>query len=491
MADLTRGHTYGATDQVTNTNLHSLVDAATIANIASADFQLSTTNPIHIGSSAPSDSNSKFWWDTTNNLFLVKDAGGTFQPLGKGLQYTNKSGDSVAAGDVVILDTSNATAVTTTTSAASTDAWGVCATTAANDAVVYVITEGFVPALKVTGATSIGDYLFTSTTAKKADPASSISSGAFARALTSDSASVTAQLLSGGASQTIPSSDLFEIEAGREATVSTTYATPTTVTFDTAFTDPPIVICKPESTTAGDDIVVIAVTTTTFTAFGNAANAFSWVATTPGIFEVKSGVIVQSGTIASGDGASHGSAGVYQTGKTPSIVGSIESTDDSTPGTGQVIVLDRLFGGTTSSSLNFAGRSSTINAFTNPIAAGTCACFLLVSQTGAVQTGNTATAGGAQDTINTLSFEAGTVMECTSLTPTLTFQTAFSAAPAVLVTGEARESITPSNAFAVSNAVASTTVFTARLGSTTDISGFNWIAFEKGHTTLSTAKRLG
>jgi hypothetical protein len=68
MADLTRGHTYGATDQVTNTNLHSLVDSATIANIASADFLLTSTNPIHVGSSAPSDTHSSLQVGVMNIL---------------------------------------------------------------------------------------------------------------------------------------------------------------------------------------------------------------------------------------------------------------------------------------------------------------------------------------------------------------------------------------------------------------------------------------
>ena len=490
MADITRGHTYGVNDTVTNTNLHSLVDSATIANIASADFNLSTTNPAHVGSTAPSDSNSKMWIDTTNNLFLIKDASGTFQPVGRGHYYTNKSGGSLAAGDVVVLDTANATAVKTTTSAVDTDAWGVAAITAANNAEVYVITEGYVVALTVTGATSIGDYLFTSTTAKKADPASTISSGAFARALTSSSTSVAAKLLGGGAVQAIAGSDTFEMEAGRNASISTTFGTPTTVTFGTAFAVPPNVVCTAESVTVSDTVTVIEVTTTNFTAYGSAAGGFNWVATTAGTFEIKTGVVIQSGTAAMAT-ALIGSLTAYQTGKTPAIVGSTTCSED-VAGVARFACFNRMFGGGATTNLNFAGRSSGVSVYTDGNIAGNQSTFILVSQTSAVKTGNTATADGSQDTINTLSFETGTVLQTSSVTPTLTFATAFSAAPAVIVSGEGRDNgLSGGNYTACLNATPTTTACAIR-GTTTDTRvGYNWIAFEKGHTVVTTAKRLG
>ena len=72
MALVTRGKTYGVNETVTNTNLHQLVDAATVTAIVSADFTLTTTNPIHIGAVAPSDADQKAWIDTGNDLFLIK-----------------------------------------------------------------------------------------------------------------------------------------------------------------------------------------------------------------------------------------------------------------------------------------------------------------------------------------------------------------------------------------------------------------------------------
>jgi len=196
MATVTRGFTYGVNGTVTNTNLHSLVDAATVTQIVSADFTLTTTNPIHLGSSAPSSSDQRFWYDTTNDVYKVKDSGGVFQPI-NGHVYVNKSGDSLTAGDVVIIDTANDLSVTTTTTANNTAVFGVIIIGGANDAAVFVATEGYVPTLKVTGSTNNGDYLFTSTTVKKADPSATFGSGAFARAMDTSSSSVEAQL--GGA----------------------------------------------------------------------------------------------------------------------------------------------------------------------------------------------------------------------------------------------------------------------------------------------------
>lgn len=193
MATVTRGFTYGVNGTVTNTNLHSLVDAATITQIVSADFTLTNTNPIHIGSAAPSSSDQRFWYDTTNNVFKILDSSSVFQPI-NGHVYTNKSGGSLAAGDVVVIDTSNDNAITTTTTANDTTVFGVIIIGGANDAEVFVATEGFVPTIKVTGSTNNGDYLFTSTTVKKADPSATFGSGAFARAMTTSSTSVEAQI---------------------------------------------------------------------------------------------------------------------------------------------------------------------------------------------------------------------------------------------------------------------------------------------------------
>lgn len=197
MADITRGKTWTVNESVTNTKLHQLVDSAAINNIASADFALAATQPLHVGSAAPSDATQRGWYDTANSVFRMKDAGGVYQPVSRAQFFTNKSGGTLAAGDVVILDTSNDSAVTTTTTANDTLVFGVILIGGANDATVAVTTEGFCPSITVTGSTDNGDYLSTSTTVKKADPTASNVGGSFARALTTSATSVSAQL--GGA----------------------------------------------------------------------------------------------------------------------------------------------------------------------------------------------------------------------------------------------------------------------------------------------------
>lgn len=197
MATVTRGKNYGATETVTNTNLHQLVDSATVTSIDSVDFDLTTTNPVHVGTSAPSDTDQRPWYDTTNNVFRIKDGAGVYQPVSRGHFFTNKDAGTVAIGDVVIIDTSNDNAVKRTTTATDTLVFGVILVGGAADAEVIVITEGYCPSVKVTGSTNNGDYLFTSTTTGKADPSASFGQGAFARALNTSASAVIAQL--GGA----------------------------------------------------------------------------------------------------------------------------------------------------------------------------------------------------------------------------------------------------------------------------------------------------
>lgn len=193
MATLARGKTFGASETVTNSKLHQLVDSGSVSNIVTADFDLTQTAPTAIQSSAPgSPTKGNTWFDNTNDVHRIYD-GSKFQPIGFSARIlTNQSGGALTAGDVVIIDTGNASAVTTTTSAGDTDILGVVIIGGADQADVVVQTGGYVAAVTVDGSTSIGDFLRTSTTVKKANPQSSFVAGAFARALTSDSSSVAA-----------------------------------------------------------------------------------------------------------------------------------------------------------------------------------------------------------------------------------------------------------------------------------------------------------
>jgi hypothetical protein len=100
---------------------------------------------------------------------------------------TNKSGGSVAQGDVVIVDTANATAFTTTTTGAYVsgrigvvlDPNGI-----ANNAVGLIAFSGYVPVINLSGTGSIGDLVGTHTVAKQgARHASPQVAGDFAQVL--------------------------------------------------------------------------------------------------------------------------------------------------------------------------------------------------------------------------------------------------------------------------------------------------------------------
>lgn len=198
VATLTKGHTFGSTDQLTHTLAHAMVDGATISNIDRTNFDNSSASPVHLASSAPSGANAgNTWYDTTNAILRMYD-GNTWQPVARGYVYTNRSGSSVAAGDVVIRDTANANAVKKTTTANDSKVFGVCLHAASDVAEVVVITEGRCPAVTVSGSTAIGNYLFTSTSGGVASPSATIGAGVFGRALTTSASSVVAHI--GGAS---------------------------------------------------------------------------------------------------------------------------------------------------------------------------------------------------------------------------------------------------------------------------------------------------
>lgn len=62
MATVTKGITYGATEQITNTKLHNLVDLATVTSIAFADLSTGLL------SSLPSTSGLLNPWNLQDNI---------------------------------------------------------------------------------------------------------------------------------------------------------------------------------------------------------------------------------------------------------------------------------------------------------------------------------------------------------------------------------------------------------------------------------------
>jgi hypothetical protein len=117
---------------------------------------------------------------------------------------TNKSGGSLSAGAVVITDSGNDSAFTTTTTQADELILGVVMETIANDATGRVAVQGAVTT-NVQGNVARGDFLQTSGTAGRAETAgSSRNAGTFAVALTAYSGggagTVTAMVLSSSSS---------------------------------------------------------------------------------------------------------------------------------------------------------------------------------------------------------------------------------------------------------------------------------------------------
>lgn len=92
---------------------------------------------------------------------------------------TNKSGGSVAAGDVVVIDTANDDSFTTTTAGRTEVSVGIAQETIANNAVGRVLISGEAALVNVPASVTRGHYLETHTVAKQATGNSTRRSGSF------------------------------------------------------------------------------------------------------------------------------------------------------------------------------------------------------------------------------------------------------------------------------------------------------------------------
>lgn len=100
------------------------------------------------------------------------------------LPLTNKSGGAVANGDIVILDASNDTAFTTTTSGRYEGAVGIAQEAIASNATGRVLIGGFASLVNVPSSVTRGHYIETHTVAKQATGSSTRRSGSFGVFLT-------------------------------------------------------------------------------------------------------------------------------------------------------------------------------------------------------------------------------------------------------------------------------------------------------------------
>lgn len=141
---------------------------------------------------------------------------------------TNKSGGSVAAGDVVVIASANTDAFTTTTSAASTAIVGVAQETIANNATGRVCLGGYVPLVNVNASCTVLHYGTTHTVAKQATDAGTSRISGTCMVFLSTSATPDAYLYNpdlGGASLTNPMTTANDIIIGGASGVPARLAT--------------------------------------------------------------------------------------------------------------------------------------------------------------------------------------------------------------------------------------------------------------------------
>lgn len=125
----------------------------------------------------------------SGGLYVIEDTGTVYGPLQNSdrqleLTLTNRSGGSVAAGDVVVVDTANDESFTTTTTGRAEVSLGVAQETIANAAAGRVLVAGYAALVNVPAAVTRGHYVETHTVAKQATGNSARRSGSFGQFLT-------------------------------------------------------------------------------------------------------------------------------------------------------------------------------------------------------------------------------------------------------------------------------------------------------------------
>lgn len=138
----------------------------------------------------------KNWGAILSDFLLVAhNSDGTLTP--NSVSLTNKSGGAVAQYDVVIVGTAFDNSFSTTTTAGNVNVIGVAQEAIADNASGAILPPSALTTVNIKAAVTIvrGDYLITSTVAGKADRSAIYTDGAFARALTGGTGTVTAILI--------------------------------------------------------------------------------------------------------------------------------------------------------------------------------------------------------------------------------------------------------------------------------------------------------
>ncbi len=149
------------------------------------------------------------------------------------IPLTNKSGGGVIAGDVVIIDTTNDGAFTTTTSGAYQGSVGVAQETIANNATGRVLTCGYAALINVPSSMTRGYFIKTHTVAKQATGNATRQAGTFGQFLTGGS-TPTGWLWAfpdnaGAAGETVATSTIWDAKGDLVAATGADAATKLTV----------------------------------------------------------------------------------------------------------------------------------------------------------------------------------------------------------------------------------------------------------------------
>jgi hypothetical protein len=218
MATLTRGYTFGATEQVTNSKLHSLVDSSSISSIAQSDL-VAAEGLVSRATSSPSDTD-QLWSDTSTTPPTLKIYDGSnWVPVAEHAILTNKTGQTTSVGQVVIIDTDNANSFEFTSTAGDPKFRGILVEAIANNSTQDVIGRGDL-LVQLEISASAGCFLRTSTATGKAEPVASTSSGIFGIVQQAGTASARSYVFGNAiAASAVAAASQTEMEAASSTTV--------------------------------------------------------------------------------------------------------------------------------------------------------------------------------------------------------------------------------------------------------------------------------
>ena len=194
------GYLFGSTETVTSGKLNQQFTLGYLQNVARGNFDSSTRPVTNIAalSSTSLIGGELQYLNTVDELHMRNSTEAAWSVLPQMRYLTNKSGGSVARGDVIVIDTTTLKSFTTTTTANKVGIIGIALDTIASNAAGPVQFTGYVP-VNVNASTAIGDFLTTSTTVKKADNSATFptNGNVFAMAVTTHATQVMAVLVGG------------------------------------------------------------------------------------------------------------------------------------------------------------------------------------------------------------------------------------------------------------------------------------------------------